>query len=246
MEIGRTRFKKEIVSEYIAPVRKSNKVIIIASGAPGYPSKKQLMNIFSEQGFWVFMPRYRGTFESDGIFLEKSPHLDIEGVIDGVSEGFTDIWTGASMKIKNPKIYLVGGSFGGPAVLLNSKNPKVKKVLALSSVIDWRVDSEVEPMDKLEDFMSDAFRNVYRMKKNSWTNLLNGKRYNPATMREFIDPKKVMLMHVKDDEVVLPFPVISFAKEMGIPLKLLNKGGHMGSSLLLKPKYRKIALEFFK
>src|SRR3990172_3843211 len=36
----RTRIKKEIISEFILSVRRSNKVTILCSGMPGYPAKK--------------------------------------------------------------------------------------------------------------------------------------------------------------------------------------------------------------
>src|SRR3989344_1145741 len=121
MHASRTKFKKEIVAEFLAPARKrirqahrkSNKVIIICGGMPSYPGKKEdLMMWLSKKGFWVFIPRYRGTWESGGEFLKISPHRDIIDVMDGIQKGFTDLWNHTKYQVLDPNFYLVGYSFG--------------------------------------------------------------------------------------------------------------------------------------
>jgi len=57
----RARIKNKIISEFVPPSKKSNKVIILCGGMPGYPAKKELMFFLAEKGFWVFSPRYRGS-----------------------------------------------------------------------------------------------------------------------------------------------------------------------------------------
>ena len=80
----RTRFKKDIVAEFLPPSRKlkKQKVIIICDGMPSIPSKQLLMKFLSKKGYWVIFPRYRGAWESDGEFLDKSPHEYIIDIID--------------------------------------------------------------------------------------------------------------------------------------------------------------------
>jgi alpha-beta hydrolase superfamily lysophospholipase len=56
----RTRFKKEIVSEFLPPKKTSNKVVILLAGMPTYPGKGdrlELMDFFSKKGYWCFLPR---------------------------------------------------------------------------------------------------------------------------------------------------------------------------------------------
>ena len=86
----RTRFKKEIVSEFLPPKKRSNKVIIICGGMPSYPSKRELQFFFRKKNFWSFVPRYRGSWESDGTFMRKSPHLDVLDIVDSLPKGFAD------------------------------------------------------------------------------------------------------------------------------------------------------------
>ena len=66
----RTRIKKDIVCEFVAPKKKSNKVIILCGGQPGFPAKKEMLIWLAERGYWAFYPRYRGSWESGGSFLK--------------------------------------------------------------------------------------------------------------------------------------------------------------------------------
>src|SRR3989344_3616458 len=93
MTIFRTRFKKDIVCEFLPPARKSSRVVILCGGMPAYTGRKDaLMEFFARKGYWVFLPRYRGSWESGGQFLKRSPHEDIIDVINGLSRGFPDLW----------------------------------------------------------------------------------------------------------------------------------------------------------
>jgi len=49
----RTRFKKEIVAEFLPPARsrKKQKVIILCDGMPGIPRKQQLMEFLAAKGY---------------------------------------------------------------------------------------------------------------------------------------------------------------------------------------------------
>ncbi|MEP7162355.1 MAG: alpha/beta hydrolase, partial [Candidatus Moraniibacteriota bacterium] len=78
----RTRFAKDIVAEVFFPERQEGRVVIFCSGAPGLSSKRELFQFLSDKGYTSIHPRYRGTWESDGEFLKRSPHQDILDVID--------------------------------------------------------------------------------------------------------------------------------------------------------------------
>ena len=109
----RTRFKKEIVAEFVPPSRHSRKAIIFCGGMPGIPAKKELLLFFAKKNYWIFFPRYRGSWESGGSFLKLSPEQDILDIIDGLPRGFRDLWSGKTMRVKPEKVYLFGSSFGG-------------------------------------------------------------------------------------------------------------------------------------
>src|SRR5215468_4829683 len=137
----RTRFKKEIVAEFLPPAKagKKQRVIILCDGMPSIPRKQPLMEFLAERGFWVFYPRYRGAWESDGRFLEKSPHEDILDVIDDLPKGVSESAFGRKFALSPHKIFVIGGSFGGAAAILSSLDSRVTKVIANCPVVDWSI-----------------------------------------------------------------------------------------------------------
>ena len=138
---------------------------------PHIPGKGPCRNSFPERGYWVFLPRYRGTWESGGSFLKISPHRDVLDVIDQLPRGFKDLWSGKTYKIERPEVYLIGTSFGGAAVILASRDPRVRRAVAFSPVTDWRVEPKRSPVDKLRAFTHAAFGNGYRGTQSDWNKL---------------------------------------------------------------------------
>ena len=242
----RTKFKKEIAAEFLPPSRPSNKVIILATGMPGYPAKKDMIEFLSKKGYWVFVPRYRGSWESGGVFLKKSPHQDILDVIDELPKGFTSLFDGKKFKVKPSKIFVIGSSFGGPAAILASRDRRVTKAVAFSPVIDWKYPSKVEPLNCLGSFVNEAFGMGYRFTQKGWNKLKSGKFYSPAYEANKIDGSKILIFHAKDDEVVSYIPTQKFAKKVGCKLILSKHGGHISSSRIMEKSFYKKIAKFLK
>lgn len=235
MPILRTRFAKEIVCEFLPPKNmRSRKVLVLCHGMPSIPKKNAILEFFSEQGYWVFFPRYRGTWESGGKFLAQSPQKDIQDVISGISKGFSDLWSGKNYTLSPSTIHLLGSSFGGAGVLLSSQDKRVDKVIALSPVIDWRVDSVTEPLDWLGEFIQQAFGDAYRCTKSDWKKLGTDDFYNPVSAMRRIDGNKVFIIHAQDDDIVPIEPARYFCTQTGATLLEKKTGGHYSTSVLLK------------
>lgn len=228
----------------MAPKRKSRKAIIFCDGMPSVPSKKKLLEFFAKKGYWVFHPRYRGSWESNGRFLKTSPHQDILDIIGQLPRGFRDLWGGGIYKINPKSIYIFGSSFGGTAAILASRDPRVTKVVALSPVVDWTTRSKAEPIDRLYKFTKEAFGGGYRFSKKDWNKLKKGKFYNPAAAAKEINGSKVSIIHAKDDDIVDWRPVQRFAKKTDSKILILKKGGHLSSSNFMKPKFYKRIKKF--
>ena len=111
----RTRFARDIVTEFLPSAGRGRKgrVIILCDGMPSIPRKQPLAEFLSAKGYWVFYPRYRGAWESGGEFLERSPHLDILDVIDGVQREFRELAFGRRFRVRADEVFVIGGSFGG-------------------------------------------------------------------------------------------------------------------------------------
>lgn len=225
----RVRLAGEIVAEIVLPERQTGRVAILATGLPSSPSKGDLLRFFADQGYVAILPRYRGTWESGGVFLEHSPAQDITDTIDILSSSPTliDLATGESFSLRTKTFHLFGFSFGGPAVLLNSTHPLVKKVIALSPVLDWKKEGEDEPFEKHILFVTAGFGGVYRANQpDDWRKLLQSDFYNPLTQTENVDGRKIFIIHARDDRVVPYEPVLEFAAETGASVYLKPHDGH--------------------
>lgn len=235
----RTRFARDIVAEFLPPFRKTKteKVIIICGGMPTLPSKRELVYFFSQKGYWTFYPRYRGSWESDGQFLKISPHYDILDIINQLPHGFEDVWSKKKYRVNFQRLFLVGGSFGGPAQLLNSCDSRVNKIVSVSPVVDWRAPSKTERLDIMFPFLHQGFGNGYRLKEKDWNKLRTGKFYNPAYQPGLIDGSKALLIHALDDDVVGARSVTKFAKLTKSRLIMLKKGGHMRMSIMTSNRF---------
>lgn len=236
MRILRTRFKREIVTEFAVPAGRSRRAIIFCGGMPSVPSQKELFEFFVEKGYWVFFPRYRGSWESGGRFLAQSPHQDILDVINQLPEGFIDLWGGRSYKLTPSALYVIGNSFGGPAALLACLDQRVAKIVAISSVVDWTVPSKEEPLDFLEKFVETAYGCGYRFSAKDWKKLSKGNFYNPVNCHDEIDGQKVFMIHAKDDTIVPYPPVKEFADKINCQFLALKDGGHLGIKDVFKQR----------
>lgn len=244
----RTRIKKDIVCEFLLPAKKiSKKVIILCGGMPSFPGAKlEFMQFLSKKGYWVFAPRYRGSWESGGEFLKISPDRDVAEVCDVLSSGFKDLWSKKIYKISNPEIYVIGSSFGGAASILSLKDKRVKKAVAISPVVDWRKESKSEPMDFLYEFVKNAFGRGYNLNKKNWDKLKSGDFFNPISKIKLLDPKKLLIIYTKDDKVVNFRPTKMFSKNLGCETIFLKRGGHLSLSCLMNKSIFKRVMKFLK
>lgn len=209
-------FKKEIFAEVAMPARPSTKVVIMCDGAPSVPSKRKLSEFFVKKGYAFIHMRYRGTWESKGVFLKKSPEQDLLDVIDELPQ--------------YKKIILIGTSFGGAGVLLAARDARVGKVIAVSPVVKWTAPSREEPLPEFKKFMRKMYGQVYRT--TLWNKLGSKGFYEPTVT---VDGSKILILHAKDDSVVRFKEVAQFAKKTKSTLHVLKRGGHLSTSLITKP-----------
>jgi len=237
MHLDRTRFKKDIVAEYLPAVDlDSHSLIILLDGVPSVPSKKTVMEYWAKQGYWVFHPRYRGSWESGGKFLQQSPEIDVIDVINEIKKGFKSIRFGKKIIFKPKQIVLMGSSFGGTAGIMASRDKQVNKVVAMSPVVDWLDDHTIEPLDTFKIYTQKAFGNGYRFSTRDWNQLKTGKFFNPVNVVNEIDGKKLLILHCQDDPIVNWKRVRDFSKRVDANLKFSKKGGHLGFSNSLQDK----------
>ena len=241
--IFRTLIKKQVLCEFAMPSRASRKVIILAKGLPSQPRNEDVMLFLARKGYWVFLPRYRGSWESTGWFLQHAPAKDIKDVIDQFAKGFVAIDNGKWYKIPNPEIYLIGNSFGGAATLLASGHPKVKKAVVLSPATDWRTLPKNEWSRRFA-YISTAFGGAYRSKPRYVKQFMTGKLYNPMVNARVLPGKKILIIHPEDDRDISYKDSIVFAQKTGCALVLPQHGKHMAMSDVKKQRIWKIINAF--
>jgi len=233
----RARFKKDIVAEFLPPKdMSSRRVVILCSGMPSGPSSEKVVRFLAKKNFWVFHPRYRGTWESGGEFLGHDPTQDIFDVIDELPGGFTSIWDGTEYSVAPEEVYVIGSSFGGPAAILSTLDPRVSRGIAISPVVDWQVEknSEEEPMEWLERVVRDSFGEAYRFSHENWLRLYEGGVYNPVGKIGDLDKNKIMIIHAEDDTVVSTPSVKSFVQRLGCEALMKKNGGHFSTSKIME------------
>jgi dipeptidyl aminopeptidase/acylaminoacyl peptidase len=248
----RARFASDIVTEFLPPARagKIQKVIILCDGMPSIPRKQPLAEFFSTKGYWVFYPRYRGSWESGGEFLGRSPHLDILDVISGLSKEFRELAFGRRFRVSDlDEVFVIGGSFGGTAAILASLDPRVKKVIANCPVVDWAILAGEEKKETSNPnyaaYIRAAFGSGYRLSDKNWKKLRGGEFFNPAYHAREITASKIMMFHAQDDPYVPYRSVQKFARLTGVRLKMFRRGGHLSTDLIVRKYWGQIR-EFFE
>jgi pimeloyl-ACP methyl ester carboxylesterase len=242
----RTRFREQIVAEFLPPKRerKTQKLIVLCDGMPSIPRKQSLSEFLAAKGFWVIYPRYRGAWESGGEFLERSPHEDILDIIGELPKELEEIAFGRRFRLSPNQIFVIGGSFGGAAALLASLDPRVSRVIANCPVADWSILDEAEKAETANanyaEYIREAFGNAYRLSDANWNKLRSGKFYNPWHHRTEIEGSKVLMFHAKDDPNVPYERTRRFAELTGATLKSLSRGGHISTDYVVRKYWAQI------
>lgn len=247
----RTRFKNDIVVEFLPPARacKKQRVILLCDGMPSIPKKQPTVEYLSAQGFWVIYPRWRGAWESGGQFLNVSPTRDLTDILDELPHGFRETAFGKKFRVDPDETFVIGGSFGGAAALLASLDSRVTRVVANCPVVDWRELHEEEEKETSNPsypaYVREAFGQAYRLTDRNWNRLRGGKFFNPAAHMKELDGAKILIFHAKDDPYIPWRGVREFADRVGARLRLLPRGGHLSTQTVVRRHWREIE-KFFR
>lgn len=242
MKPMRLRINTDIVTEFLPPHRgNGDQAIIFCDGMPSVPAKRHVLEYWSKKGYWVFHPRYKGTWESTGTFLDHDPTIDIIEVARTIRSGELMQIRPHVSQMENPrirKISIIGASFGGSVALLTSLHPEIDKVVAISPVIDWakELENTVESLSDLRVYLRDGFGGAYRFSDSDFNRLGNDPQFfNPIAHVSEYDPRKLFIMHAKDDMIVSQTAVENFIKTVKCSYRLREYGGHLSSSVSIAP-----------
>ena len=214
-----------IFFEFVLQDRNADAIILL----PGFPSGNDfsdLMAFFYEKGYHVFVPRYRGTYQSSGIFLSKNPVDDISFFIENLNEGSAkNMWDLKKENFKINKKIIVTGSFGGAIALgAAAKIGGISHIILQAPVWDFKEHNSAgdeQNLEKITDFVRTAYKNCYRFRFKSLVKKLDKfKELNPAFYLPRLKELPILVMHDPNDNVVL----LKHTKEK---MALLQRGTYL-------------------
>ena len=152
--------------------------IILAPGLPQYIDKYHpLVKQAEKLGVNLFIPKYSGTYESNGEFSLKNSIKTLEQVIKLIKKGTAkELYANKEIKWKTNNINLIGFSFGAlPSVL---QKIKIKKTILVCPFIfsEFHLGRKClgEDVSKTFSFLERAYTNLYRINsKNLLKELAN-------------------------------------------------------------------------
>jgi|SRR3989344_2478740 len=238
-------FFKGTFFDFVLQDEKADAVIIL----PGFPSNNDfsdLIKFFYEKGYHVFVPRYRGSYQSKGVFLSKNPIYDLEEFLTALEKGVArSLWDGKKKKFIIRRKILLAGSFGGAIGCgLAAKTQKFTHVILTSPVWDFEKHNSLgdeQDLVKLTQFVKRAYNNCYNYDFDSIAEAI-GKfiETKPDYYLPLLETTPVLIMHDPNDKTV----AIKHSKEM---FPLLKKAmfiehyfGHVSSDDLFVAHWKDV------
>lgn len=138
-------------------------LVVYASGLPQYAQKQHaFVSQILEAGYSLCIPRYYGTWESEGEFNVSSSVKTLEETLDFVKNGeCNELYSGNTIKWSVNKIILLGYSFGAlPALKCNTDN--IFGTLLVCPFISSKFQTGGEDINTTLEFIKSAYPRVYK------------------------------------------------------------------------------------
>jgi pimeloyl-ACP methyl ester carboxylesterase len=134
--------------------------IIFFDGFPSRYYKDDVLFFLYSKGYHVFFPRYRGTYQSGGKFLQTNVVSDFSRFMKKLNKGrVKNLWDGKTERFKIKRNILLANSFGGTLALGLAAKTKRFSHLILVATWDFEEDHNTKPITM---FTKRAFKNLYR------------------------------------------------------------------------------------
>jgi predicted esterase len=204
MEKNKLRYNKIIADSYYLK-ENNKKAIVFCGGFPGSSNSSEVAEKYVQKGFIFVHPKYIGSWESYGLFSIENCKKTIIDFVNALRNKEVKTIFGEKFDLPIEEIFLVGVSFGASVALCAGAELDIKKIVALSPVINYQIQGNgeynEEKMENTEKFVLAGFENVYRgfreedLVKGSF--VLNADNYF-----EKLKNKKILLLHGKNDSSV--------------------------------------------
>ena len=161
-----TAYYGSIFFDYILQDRLADAIVLLPS-LPSHNSYENQIKFWFEKGYHVFMPCYRGTYQSNGKFLSKNIVEDILDFVDEMNKGVVkNLWDGKKSEFRiNKKILVAGGFSGAFACGIAAKSDLFSHLILASPIWDFEShnsEGNELDLDALLDFIRKSYKNCYR------------------------------------------------------------------------------------
>lgn len=196
-----------IFFEYAIQERLADAIIIL----PGFPVRNfydELIGLFYEHGYHVFVPRYRGSYQSSGSFLSKNPVDDVIFFMEHLAKGnVKNLLDMKQQSFSVNKKLLLGSSFGGAiACGVAAKHPVFSHLILAAPVWDFAKQNErgdEQDLKKLTAFVKRAYKNCYRFMFDDVTRRLSRfHELKPEYYLPLLQKMPVLVLHDPNDKIV--------------------------------------------
>jgi esterase/lipase len=231
--------------DFILQDKLADAVIIL----PGFPSNNDfsgLIHHFYSKGYHVFVPRYRGTYQSHGKFLGKNPVDDLADFIDKMdTKKAKDLWDGKKKDFKLGKKIILADSFAGAiACGLAAKHSGRLSHLMLAAPIwdfqNYNSDGKEKDIEAMTEFVRKSYKNCYRFKFKSMKKVLSK---FPELKPEFYAPRlklPVLIIHDPNNHSVSFKNTQEMMKKLAKVTLLEHRLGHHLTEDLLSVHWQDI------
>jgi len=227
---------EEIFAHIDLPDKFNYKAIIFCQKFPGNNEKDELISSFASEGYIVMQPKYLGTGKSEGL-------ISIENFLETIKKSKDFLLTGNAEDLKSKEkikwetreIILMGVSFGASLALISgAKDERIKKVIALSPIIDFKEhgkNPEIPEADYFQLYNLIAENHKAALKGfnfDDWYKVCSGQScLNPIEYFNSLKEKEILFIHGKQDLEINFSRTVSFYES----LKKLNPGGKFSLKL---------------
>ncbi len=183
---------------FIANGEKSKETVIMLHGLPGNDNQFDIAQSIRRTGRNVIHFNYRGSWGSQGDFLYSNSLEDVNEMIKYLSNAENS----KKLRIDTNAFVVLGRSYGGGIALIQgSKNEKVKKIIAISSMNAGARFNPIKDMSELSGWKNYLDRQVMlNVNPNSFLQemLDNKEKYNVVTYKNQFKNKKVLLIEATE------------------------------------------------
>lgn len=179
---------------FIANGPQPKETIIMLHGLPGNDNQFDIAQSLRRTGRNVIHFNYRGSWGSQGEFRYSHSLEDVDEIISYLSKPET----ARKLRINTSGFVLLGRSYGGGVALIKgSRNPSVKKIVAISSMNAGSDTHAINDLGKLPRWIE--YLNKQVMLNIEPTAFLqeihdNKETYNVVTYKDQLKQKKVLLI----------------------------------------------------